>query len=124
VTQPLVILLYERILPGSQLLNRFQDMGYRVQALSDPRQLVETARREMPLLVGVDLPFPQADPAGAIAELRAASETCHVPVIAIVPPGLAALEARAMQCQATLVAHDNAILNHLDRFVEQALQIE
>jgi CheY-like chemotaxis protein len=124
VTQPLVILLYERILPGSQLLNRFQDLGYRVQALPDPRQLVATAQREMPLLVVVDMPFTQADPAGAIAELRAAAETCHVPVIAIVPPGLPALEARAVQCRATLVAHDNAILNHLDRFVEQALQIE
>lgn len=124
MTQPLVILVYERILPGSQLLNRFQDMGYRVLALNDPRGLTETARKEGPLLAVVDMPFAQADAARAIAELRSTSDTHHVPVIAIVPAGDKELEQKAVTSQATLVAHDTAILNHLDRFLQQALQID
>lgn len=124
MTQPLVILVYERILPGSQLLNRFQDMGYRVLALNDPRLLVESARREGPLITVVDMPFSQADAARAIAELRAAPDTQHVPVIAIVPAQDKELEQKAVASQATLVAHDTAILNHLDRFLQQALQLD
>ncbi|MCX8155831.1 MAG: hypothetical protein N3J91_05165 [Verrucomicrobiae bacterium] len=124
MTRPLVILVYERILPGSQLLNRFQDMGYRVLALNDPAGLVETARREGPLLAVVDMPFSQADAARAIAELRSSPDTQHVPVIAIVPALDKEMEQKAVASQATLVAHDNAILNHLDRFLQQALQLD
>ncbi|WCJ60420.1 hypothetical protein NXS98_04625 [Fontisphaera persica] len=124
MTQPLVILVYERILPGSQLLNRFQDMGYRVLALNDPRLLVETARREGPLLAVVDMPFAQANAGRAVAELRSSPDTQHVPVIAIVPAGDKELEQTAIASQATLVAHDTAILNHLDRFLQQALQLD
>jgi len=124
VTQPLVILVYERILPGSQLLNRFQDMGYRVLTLNDPRLLADTARREGPLLAVVDMPFNQADAARAITELRSSHETEHVPVIAIIPAGDKNLEQKAVESRATLVAHDTAILNHLDRFLDQALQLD
>lgn len=124
MTQPLVILVYERILPGSQLLNRFQDMGYRVLTLNDPRLLADTARREGPLLAVVDMPFTQADAARAIAELRSSHETEHVPVIAIVPAGDKNLEQKAVESRATLVAHDTTILNHLDRFLDQALQLD
>jgi CheY-like chemotaxis protein len=124
VTQPLVILLYERILPGSQLLNRFQDLGYRVQAISNPRLLVETAGQEKPLLAVVDMPFANGGAAAAIAELRADAATSHLPVIAIVPANDKAWEEKAVQARATLVAHDNAIVPHLDRFLQQALQIE
>lgn len=124
VTQPLVLLLYERILPGSQLLNRFQDLGYRVQALADPALLVDTAAREKPLLAVVDMPFERGDAGAAIAALRANAATNHLPVIAITPANEKVWEERAVQAHATLVAHDNAIVPHLDRFLQQALQIE
>jgi CheY-like chemotaxis protein len=122
--QPLVILLYERILPGSQLANRFRDMGYRVQTLGDPALLGETARREMPLLVVVDLPFEGKDTGMAITGLRADQGTIHLPVIAIIPAGDKTWEERAVQCGATLVVNDNAVVQHLGQLLQQALQID
>lgn len=127
MTQPLVILLYERILPGSQLLNRFQDLGYRVLALSElagPRQLAETARREMPLLAVVDMPTEKWDTVAAVSGLRQDAATSHIPVIAIIPANDKNWEARAVQSQASLVVHDNAIIPHLEQFLQQALEIE
>ena len=35
MTQPLALVLYEKLLPGSQLVNRLQDLNYRVQAIAD-----------------------------------------------------------------------------------------
>src|SRR5882672_9380576 len=53
--RPLTLCLYEKLLPGGQLVNRLQDLGYRVQSLSDPKSLVEHAEREKPLVVIADL---------------------------------------------------------------------
>src|SRR5260370_3650609 len=51
MAHPLALFLYEKLLPGGQLLNRLQDLGYRVQAIADPATLVEHAEREKPLLL-------------------------------------------------------------------------
>ena len=47
MTQPLTLFLCEKSLQGGQLINRLQDLGYRVQSLSDPKTLTEVAEREM-----------------------------------------------------------------------------
>ena len=39
--QPLALVFYERLLPGSQVVNRLQDMRYRVQVVGDPAGLVK-----------------------------------------------------------------------------------
>ena len=53
--QPLALVLYERLLSGSQLTNRLQDLGYRVQAVTDAGRLVAEAAREKPLLLFADV---------------------------------------------------------------------
>src|SRR5438445_9362650 len=35
MTTPLALVFYENLLPGSQLVNRLQDLGYRVQTIGD-----------------------------------------------------------------------------------------
>ena len=40
MTRPLALFVYERLLPAGQLVNRLQDLGYRVQSLEDPATLV------------------------------------------------------------------------------------
>ena len=35
MTQPLALVVYEKLLPGTQLVNRLQDLHYRVQAVTD-----------------------------------------------------------------------------------------
>ena len=55
MTQPLALVLYEKLLPGSQLVNRLQDLNYRVQTIADADRLVECAEQAKPMLVLADL---------------------------------------------------------------------
>ena len=55
MTQPLALVIYERLLPGSQIVNRLQDLNYRVQVIADAGSLVECAERVSPMLVLADL---------------------------------------------------------------------
>ena len=120
--QPLALILFEKLLPGSQLVNRLQDLGYRVQSLSDPSQLTEAARQAKPLLVLADLAFSRADIPAAIRRLRQEPETQHLPVIAFSAD--TALHPVALAAGATLIVSDVAVLNHLAQCLEQALHVE
>ena len=82
--QPLAIVFYERLMPGSQLVNRLQDLNYRVLAINNAARLAATVQRESPLLLFVDLATP-GDVCGSIAKLKAAPETAHLPVIGFAP---------------------------------------
>ena len=70
MVQPLALFLYEKLLPSGQLVNRFQDKGYRVQSIGDPTTLVEHAEREKPLVVVADLESRQHNVSQAIGELK------------------------------------------------------
>jgi PleD family two-component response regulator len=124
MAQPLALFLYEKLLPGGQLVNRLQDLGYRVQTLSKARELVENAEREKPLLVLVDLEPNDAEALGSISKLRQNAATAHIPVIAIASPTNTPLQENARTAGATLVVNDHAILVHLNEFLEQALQVD
>src|SRR4051794_10022919 len=80
--RPLALFVYERLLPGGQLMNRLQDLGYRVQSLGNPATLVEQAEREKPLLVMADLEPRGEEICAAIAALKKHGATAHLPVIA------------------------------------------
>ena len=122
--QPLALLLYEKLLPGGQLVHRLQDLGYRVQPVPAPTDLLPTAEREKPLLAFVDLEPRYQKTCEAIAALRQTSGTAHIPVIAFA--GAQSLEAHdaARRAGATLVVNDTALLVHLSQFLEQALQVD
>ena len=124
MTEPLALFLYEKLLPSGQLVNRLQDMGYRVQTLSDPTGLTEAAVQSKPLLILTDLePNPERI-CEAISKLRSNSETSHVPVIAFVSGRGGGIESSARAAGATLVVNDTAILTHLEHFLDQALQLD
>jgi len=124
MTQPLALFVYERLLPAGQLVNRLQDLGYRVQSLNDPNTLVEQAEREKPLLVMIDLEPRKDEICAAIASLKKNTATAHLPVIAFASSSQAALQEAARAAGATLVVTDTAILLHLEQFLDQALQVE
>jgi len=124
MTQPLALVLYEKLLPGSQLVNRLQDMGYRVQSLTDPTALIDQARKEKPLVVMVDCGPRREDVCAAIARLREEPDTRHLPVIALVGSRDQPSQEAARLAGATLVVNDTAILTHLDHFLEQALRVD
>jgi CheY-like chemotaxis protein len=123
MTQPLALVLYEKLLPGTQLVNRLQDLKYRVQTLADSSRLVECAEQAKPMLVLADLESTRHDVRATIARLRQYPPTQHLPVIAFSADSavdLAASQAGGI----TLLVSETALLAHLPQFLEQALQIE
>ena len=120
----LILLLYERVLPGGQLLNQVEDRGYRVEVVSAPSELSTVSQRVKPMLVLADLDGEGVEVKKAIRELGASEETSHIPVIAYgVRDEPGELES-VQKAGATLVVTDAAVLAHLDQLMEQALHIE
>jgi len=122
--EPLALLVYERLLPGGQLVNQLQDRGYRVHTLSDPTKLVVIAETEKPMLAVVDVSAQSEKTISEIRRLKSSGSTSHIPVIAVAPANDGDLQERARTAGANLVVSDNAIVAHLDQFLEQALQVD
>ena len=124
MTLPLALVLYERIMPGTRIVNLLQDLKYRVQTLSDPSKLVETAEQQKPIVVMADLEAGgQTAASSAIGRLRQNPATQHLPVIAFGAEKTPELQTAAKNAGA-LVVSDSAVLTHLPQFLEQALQLE
>jgi CheY-like chemotaxis protein len=119
MTQPLALLLYEKLLPGSQLANRLQDLGWRVQTLHDGESLTRSAEEHKPVLVLTDLVSSRGSVCAAIKLLRDNKSTEHIPVIAFAADE--ALHKEAAASGATLAVGDAAILQHLSQIIDQAL---
>jgi CheY-like chemotaxis protein len=124
MTLPLALVVYEKLLPGSQILNRLQDLNYRVQAISDAESLVECAEQDKPLVVLADVGSNHQHVCAAISRLRHNPATEHLPVIAFGAENTPEVQAAAREAGATLVAGESAILNHLPQFLDQALQLD
>jgi len=121
--QPLALVFYEKLMPGNQLVNKLQDLNYRVQTVNDPALLQPGALRESPLLVVADLAGGERI-FSAIAGLKADAATSHIPVIAFAAEGAAQAMEAAQKAWAKLVVSENAIANYLPELLNQALHIE
>src|SRR5579862_4505794 len=65
------------------LSRRLMHRGYQVSLAVDGRQGVETARREQPDLVLMDLSLPEIDGWQATRMLKGDEATCAIPVVAL-----------------------------------------
>ena len=124
MTQPLALVLYEKLLPGSQLVNRLQDLKYKVQTITDPNLLIDCAEQAKPMVVLAALESTHSDICGAISRLRQHAATSHLPVIAFAGDDSEETRKRAESAGVTLFVGEAAILNHLPECLEQALQID
>lgn len=124
MTQPLALVLYEKLLPGSQLVNRLQDLNYRVQSVSDTSLLVECCEQAKPMLVLADLRASHRDVCAAIAKLKRNSTTQHLPVIAFGDEENPEVQKAALEAGVTLIVSESALLNHLPQCLDQALSVE
>jgi CheY-like chemotaxis protein len=124
VTKPLAFVLYENLLPGSQLIQRLEDMGYRVRVVPDPLQLVQQAQAERPIVTLIDLSGRGTDRCALISELRKNPATAHIPVVAFTGGANTGMQEAATRAGATLVAGDDAIVAQLPQLLDQALQVE
>jgi CheY-like chemotaxis protein len=123
MTEPLALVLYERLLPGTRIVNRLQDLKYRVQTLTDARLLTECAEQSKPMLVVADFETGREDVCAAVARLKQNTATQHLPVIAFGSDGAANWQEAAQTAGATLVVSETAILAHLPQCLERALEI-
>src|SRR6185295_15896981 len=121
MTQPLALLLCEKLLIGRQLATRLQDLDYRVQTVGGAGSLVETAAREKPLLIIVNVESDRDQVCPVIADLRANPVTSHIPVILFTAEGRNELQATA---GATLVVTGTAMSTHLHQLLDQALALD
>jgi CheY-like chemotaxis protein len=124
MTEPLALVLYEKLLPGSQLVNRLQDLRYRVQTVSDTSLLVESCDQSKPMLVVADLRSAQQDVCAAIAQLKRNASTQHIPVIAFGAEEQSELQKTALASGVALIVSESALLNHLSECLDQALSLE
>jgi CheY-like chemotaxis protein len=124
MTQPLALVLYERLLPGTQLVNRLQDLKYRVQTVSEASRLVECAQQLRPMLVLADLAPSHTRVCAAIQQLKTNSATAHLPVIAFSADNGSEPHIAAQKAGVTIIATETALLNHLPQLLEQALQVD
>jgi len=123
VTQPFVLVFYEKLMPGSQLVNKLRDLNYRVQTVSDPATCHACAKDEKPLLAIVDLKGGGAV-CSAIAALKADTATSHIPVIAFAAEGATQVMDAAQRAGAKLIVSETTIANYLPELLNQALHIE
>src|SRR5690349_12026387 len=97
MTQPLALVYYEKLLPGSQLVNRLQDLNYRVQAVNDVAAMLRSAQTDGPMLLVADLESKGEDVCRAIAALKADATTQHIPIIAFAGEQATELQATAQK---------------------------
>jgi CheY-like chemotaxis protein len=77
------------------LTNRLERKGYEIIVAKDGAQGVKMTRRESPNLILMDLGLPVLDGWEAIRQLKTASETSAIPIIALTAHAMAADRERA-----------------------------
>ena len=110
-------------MPGSQLVNRLQDLNYRVRAVHNLVDLADKVYRDAPMLVIADLAA-QGDVCGVIEKIKADPATAHVPIISFAPDNRMNLLTAAQKARANQSVIESVLLNHLQSILEQALQLE
>ena len=123
MTSPLAILCYEKLLPGSQMITRLEDLSYRVEVLNDSSRLVEVAGQSKPMVVLVDMASDRHDVASAISRLRAGEDTAHIPILAFTTKDDEPSQETARVAGANLVASEEAILDQLPSLLNHLLEI-
>lgn len=121
--KPLALVFYEQLLPGSQLVNRLQDLGYRVQTVTDATALQRVAEAEKPMVILADLVVRRSDICGEIARLKNHPATGHIPVLGF-GGDQDALRQRSRSAGVSLTASSAGILEQLPHLLDQVLQVD
>jgi DNA-binding response OmpR family regulator len=127
MSSPLALIFYESLLIGNQLMNRLQDLGYRVVVISDLTTLPDQAVEAKPLILISELGGLTERVCAAVRSLRAATETHHVPVLGVLKPSdkktEAGLAEAARAAGFNLVASEQSFLAQLPQLLEQVLEV-
>ena len=124
MTKPLALIFYERLLPGSQLVNRLHDLEYRVETLTEAALLPKAAQEKRPLVMILDLVSKGVNICDLIRELKVQPSPSHIPIIGFADQNQKKLHDQAVKNGADLVAYDDALLPQLPQLLEHALHVE
>ena len=123
MTSPLAVICYEKLLPGSQMVNRLQDLGYRVVSVNDAGELASVVREQKPMVVVADLESKGSNVSATISSLRKDPETTHIPILAFARSDDEDLQMSARAAGARLVAVEEAILDQLPMLLDRVLEV-
>ncbi|MEO5802211.1 MAG: hypothetical protein ABIR24_01670 [Verrucomicrobiota bacterium] len=124
MTEPLALVFYEKLLPGQQLVNRLQDLGYRVQGVTDAKVLEQEVQKEKPMLLIAEFPASKPNVCETIKALKQNSATAHIAILAYTAEADAALQETARAAGVNLIASEAHVLDQLPQLLEQVLQVE
>lgn len=122
VTQPLALLYFQKSLSGNQLVNRLQDLKYRVQTVNTPAELAIQSRSHGVMLVVVDVEAAGQELLQILRNIREDETTRHLPVVAFAA-SKADLDS-AQQAGSTMAVDTTALLTHLSVVLDQALRVD
>ena len=95
---PKVLLVEDIEMNRDMLSRRLTRRGFEVIMASDGQEGVETARREMPDIILMDMSLPVLDGWGATRILKAEERTRSIPVIALTAHAMAVDLSKALEC--------------------------
>lgn len=124
MSSPLVLLFYEKLMPGSQMVNRLQDLGYRVASMTQSEKLIQEVRNLHPMALVVDLESKSGDIPRAIQALKEDLETQHIPILAFASLENEDLHEKARLAGAKLIAGKEGVLNQLPHLMEHLLEVD
>ena len=122
--KPLAMIYYERLMPGSRLVNRLHDLGYRVITVEDAALLIKRAEEEKALVLVTDLVARRINICSIIKDLKSREQTSHIPVIGFAGEKDKKLHNEAVSAGASIVAFDEGVIPQLPHLLEQALHID
>lgn len=121
MVRPIAIVVYKRVLPGSQLVQALEKLSYSVKVAPDPEVLPAWVKEHPPLVVMADLECRGIY--DAVEQLSADAETKHVPIVGFAPDVRPDLQNRAQKAGVALTIPDAVIDKHLKQFLDQALRV-
>ncbi|HAQ99910.1 MAG: hypothetical protein ACJ0BN_04570 [Limisphaerales bacterium] len=124
MSTPLVLLFYEKLIPGSQIVNRLQDLGYRVSSVTQSDKLIDEVRKHHPMALVMDLHSKTGDIPLSIQTLKEDLETQHIPVLAFAEVNNEDLHEKARLAGAKLIAGEEAVLDQLPHLMEHLLEVD
>lgn len=122
MTQPLALVYYQNPLSGNQLVNRLQDLKYRVQPVGSVAELAAQSETTGVMLVLADVEGAGPELLETIRALREDQATRHLPIIAFASSKTSLDSAQA--AGSTITVDSAALLAHLSAVLEQALKVD
>ena len=123
MSEPLAVVYYSSIIPGSRVATRLQDLGYRVRTVPSLGDLAAVCEREKPIVALVEIST-AADGRREVKALRSNPATSHIPVLAFCGPHDKAFAAGAVEAGVSLVASNTSALEQLPLLLDQVLEVD